>query len=139
MEHGKGGKIGYSGETMLHADLTEFIVKSFYRVYNTLGYGFLERVYENALSFELEKNGLRVKTQENIKVYYEGREVGDYYADLLVNGIVIVELKAAESLRQEHSAQLINYCKATGIEVGLLLNFGKSPEVKRILFPSRLP
>ena len=71
-------------------------------------------------------------------MFYDGQEVGDYYADMFVNGIVIIELKAAESLRQEHSAQLINYCKATGIEVGLLLNFGKSPEVKRVLFPSRL-
>ncbi|NVN91562.1 MAG: GxxExxY protein [Desulfuromonadales bacterium] len=124
---------------MLHADLTEIVIKSFYRVYNALGYGFLEKVYENALAYELEKYGLHVKTQVNIKVFYEGREVGDYYADLFVNEIVIVELKAAESLRQEYAAQLINYCKATGIEVGLLLNFGKSPEVKRVLFPSRLP
>lgn len=139
MEHGNNGKNGKSGETMLHADLTEVIIKSFYRVYNALGYGFLEKVYENALAYELEKNGLQVKAQENIKVFYEGREVGDYYADLFVNGIVIVELKAAENLLQEHAAQLINYCKATGIEVGLLLNFGKSPEVKRVLFPRRLP
>jgi GxxExxY protein len=138
MEHGNNGKTGNCGESMLHAGLTEIIIKSFYKVYNTLGYGFLEKVYENALAFELEKNGLRVKIQENIKVFYEGREVGDYYADLLVNEIVIVELKAAESLRQEHAAQLINYCKATGIEVGLLLNFGKSPEVKRVLFPRRI-
>lgn len=117
---------------MLHADLTEQIITSFYKVYNTLGYGFLEKVYENALAFELRKNGLIVKRQENIKVFYEGYEVGDYFADLFINDLVIVELKAAESLRQEHFAQLMNYCKATGIEVGLLLNFGKSPEIKRV-------
>ena len=119
---------------MLHADFTEEIIRSFYKVYNALGYGFLEKVYENALAFELRKNGLTVKTQENIRVFYEGQEVGDYYADLLVNDLVIIELKAAESIRQEHVAQLINYCKATRIEVGLLLNFGKSPEVKRVAF-----
>jgi GxxExxY protein len=119
---------------MLHADLTERIIKAFYKVYNVLGYGFLEKVYENALLHELRKDGLSVLQQESIKVFYDSCLVGDYYADLLVNGLVIVELKAAESLRQEHIAQLTNYCKATGIEVGLLLNFGNSPEVKRILF-----
>lgn len=119
---------------MLHADLTEQIIKSFYKVYNTLGYGFLEKVYENALAFELGKNGLIVKTQKNIKVFYEGQEVGDYFADMFINDIVIIELKAVENLRQEHFAQLMNYCKATGIEIGLLLNFGKTPEVKRVAF-----
>ena len=119
---------------MLHADLTELIIKSFYKVYNSLGYGFLEKVYENALLYELKISGLQVVQQENIKVFYEGCEVGDHYADLLVNGLVIIELKAAEAIRQEHIAQLTNYCKATGKEVGLLLNFGKTPEVKRVLF-----
>ena len=117
---------------MLHAHLTEEIIKSFYKVYNTMGYGFLEKVYENALAFELRKHGFSVKTQENIKVFYEGQEVGDYFADMLINDLVIVELKAAEGLRQEHVAQLMNYCKATNREVGLLLNFGKSPEIKRV-------
>ena len=119
---------------MLHADVTEQIINSFYKVYNTLGCGFLEKVYENALAFELRKNGLIVQTQKNIKVFYEGMEVGDYFADMFINNLVIIELKAAESVRQEHLAQLTNYCKATGIEVGLLLNFGKSPEVKRVAF-----
>jgi len=122
---------------MLHADLTELIIKAFYKVYNTLGYGFLEKVYENALLYELRKEGLQAAQQQNIKVFYEGCEVGDYYADLMVNGLVIVELKTAEGIRQEHVAQLTNYCKATGKEVGLLLNFGKSPEVKRVLFTKR--
>jgi GxxExxY protein len=117
---------------VIHPDLTEQILSSFYKVYNTLGYGFLEKVYENALAFELRKNGLIVQAQKSIKVFYEGEEVGDYFADLLVNELVIVELKAVESLRQEHHAQLINYCKATGIKIGLLLNFGKSPEIKRV-------
>jgi GxxExxY protein len=119
---------------MLHADLTEQIIKAFYKVYNCLGYGFLEKVYENALLYELKKDGLEALQQESIQVFYEGYLVGDYFADLIVNGLVIVELKATESLRQEHISQLTNYCKATGVEVGLLLNFGKSPEVKRVLF-----
>lgn len=123
---------------MLHAYLTEQIIKAFYKVYNALGYGFLEKVYENALLYELKKDGLMALQQENIKVFYEGSLVGEYYADLLVNGLVIVELKAAESLRQEHIAQLTNYCKATGVEVGLLLNFGKNPEVKRVLFTKQM-
>lgn len=119
---------------MIHSDLTEQVIKSFYKVYNTLGYGFLEKVYENALAFELRTSGLIVQLQKSIKVFYEGVEVGDYFADIIVNDLVIIELKATESLRQEHVAQLMNYCKATGIEVGLLLNFGKSPEVKRVVF-----
>ena len=102
------------------------------------GHGHLEKVYENALLYELKKDGLAAVQQESIKVFYEGFPVGDYYADLLVAGLVIVELKSAESLRQEHIAQLTNYCKATGVEVGLLLNFGKNPEVKRVLFTKQL-
>lgn len=119
---------------MLHGDLTDKIISAFYKVYNTLGYGFLEKVYENALIMELEKLGLAVLPQQNIKVYYEGREVGDYYADILVNNTVIIELKAAEGLRDEHKAQLINYLKATDKEIGLLLNFGHKPEFKRVIF-----
>jgi GxxExxY protein len=119
---------------ILHCDLTELILKSFYKVYNVLGYGFLEKVYENALKLELANVGLNPVTQKNIKVQYFGREVGDYYADIVVNDLVIVELKAAESLCEEHEAQLINYLKATDKEVGLLLNFGKKPEFKRKIF-----
>jgi GxxExxY protein len=117
-----------------HGDITERIVQAFYRVYNVLGHGFLEKVYENALSVELRKRGLRVQQQAPIKVYYEGEEVGDYFADLLVEDCVIVELKAAEALADEHHAQLINYLKATTIEVGLLVNFGPKPELKRKIF-----
>ena len=119
---------------MLHGDLTEKIIKAFFNVNNNLGYGFLEKVYENAMIIELRKMGLEVKQQKNIKVYYDEKEVGDYYADLIVNNLVIVELKAAESLCPEHEAQLINYLKATEIEVGLLLNFGRKAEFKRKVF-----
>ena len=119
---------------MLHSDITEKIIKAFFKVNNTLGFGFLEKVYENAMKIELLKMNLNVSQQKNIKVFYEEEQVGDYYADLLVNDLVIVELKAAESLCPEHEAQLINYLKATKMEVGLLLNFGKKAEFKRKIF-----
>jgi GxxExxY protein len=118
---------------MLHEDLTNKIICAFYNVYNILGSGFLEKVYENAIVIELKKIDLSVTQQESVKVYYDGVPVGDYYADIIVNGLVILELKAAESLRNEHFAQLTNYLKATDKEVGLLLNFGKKPEFKRIV------
>ncbi|MBP9583186.1 MAG: GxxExxY protein [Ignavibacteriaceae bacterium] len=105
-----------------------------YKVYNSLGYGFLEKVYENALKIELIRMDLKVEQQKNIKIFYEKFEVGDYFADIIVNDLVIVELKAAESLCEEHEAQLINYLKATNLEVGLLLNFGKKAEFKRKVF-----
>ncbi|MDH3575557.1 MAG: GxxExxY protein [Desulfobacteraceae bacterium] len=119
---------------MLHSELTEKIIKAFYKVYNTLGYGFLEKVYENALVIELKKMGFHISQQYNIKVYYDGVIVGDYFADIIVEDNVIIELKSAESLRKEHKFQLINYLKATEKEVGLLLNFGKTPEFKRAIF-----
>ena len=119
---------------MLHEDITGRTIQAFFKVYNTLGFGFLEKVYENALRLELIKAGLFVYQQKNVKVYYENTQVGDYFADLVINEIVIVELKAAEALREEHEAQLINYLKATNIEVGLLFNFGKQPEFRRKIF-----
>jgi len=119
---------------MLHQEITDLIIKSFYKVYNSLGYGFLEKVYENALKIELLKQGLTVEQQKNIKVFYESEQVGEYFADLLINDLVIVELKAAENLCEEHEAQLLNYLKATELEVGLLLNFGKEPQFKRKFF-----
>ncbi|MDR3578334.1 MAG: GxxExxY protein [Oryzomonas sp.] len=118
---------------MLHIELTDKIIGAFYNVYNVLGSGFLEKVYENALAIEFKKYGLSVSQQERVKVYYEGVQVGDYFADIIVDSLVILELKAAESLRNEHFAQLTNYLKATDMEVGLLLNFGKKPEFKRIV------
>lgn len=119
---------------MLHENITKKVIEAYYKVYNTLGYGFLEKVYENALKIELMRMDLKVEKQKSIKVYYEKFEVGDYFADLIIEDLVIVELKAAESLCEEHEAQLINYLKATNLEVGLLLNFGKKPEFKRKVF-----
>ena len=117
-----------------HADITDLIIKAFYKVYNTLGYGFLEKVYQNSLAIALRKLGLKVVQEARIEVYYEGEVVGEYFADLLVAGAVIVELKAVKRLLPEHEAQLLNYLKATPYEVGLLLNFGPKPEVKRKAF-----
>jgi GxxExxY protein len=119
---------------MKHEELTEQIIKAYYKVYNTLGYGFLEKVYENALFFELKKMNFDVVKQKNIDVHYFGEQVGDYYADLIVNNLVILELKAHKCILEEHENQLVNYLKATEVEVGLLLNFGKSPEIKRKVF-----
>ncbi len=119
---------------MLYAEITDKIISSFYKVYNTLGYGFLEKVYENAMSIELKRAGLKVLQQQNIKVYYEEQVVGDYFADIIVNDQIIMEIKAAEGLREENKAQLINYLKATDKEVGLLINFGKTPEFRRVIF-----
>jgi len=122
---------------MLHGDITELILKGFYKVYNTLGHGFLEKVYENALVVEMETMGLEVRQQHPISVYYQSQTVGEYFADLLVNNSVILELKVAEQLRTEHVAQLTNYLKATEMELGLLLNFGKDPQFKRVVFSKR--
>jgi GxxExxY protein len=119
---------------MLHGEITDLILKAFYKVYNTLGYGFLEKVYENSMAIELRRMGVPVELQKKIKVYYSSIEVGTYYADLIAKKVVIVELKAAESLCEEHEAQLLNYLKATDIEAGLLLNFGKNPEFRRKYF-----
>jgi GxxExxY protein len=99
-----------------------------------LGYGFLEKVYENALALELESMGLRVGRQRPIKVFYLGRQVGDYYADLIVGGMVIIELKSAEALCEANEAQVVNYLKATDSEVGILLNFGPKPAFRRKIF-----
>ena len=116
---------------MTDDDLTHKIIGCAYKVHNTLGPGFLEKVYENALRIELEKLGLRVKQQEPISVEYEGQVVGEYYADLWVDERVVVELKAAQALAKEHEVQLVNYLTATRIDLGLLLNFGPSVQVKR--------
>ena len=117
-----------------HTDITELIIKAFYTVYNTLGYGFLEKVYRNALVIELRKLGLQVVAEARIVVYYDAQVVGEYFADLLVAGTVIVELKAVKTLLEAHEAQLLNYLKATPYEVGLLLNFGPQPKIKRKAF-----
>lgn len=116
---------------MVHSDLTEKIIRAYYRVYNELGYGFLERVYENALAIALQEEGLEITQQAPISVYFAGKVVGEYFADLLVANLVIVELKAAKAIAPEHEAQLLNYLKATKKPVGLLLNFGPEPQIKR--------
>ncbi len=117
-----------------HKNLTEKIIKIFYKVYNKLGYGFLEKVYENAMMLEFKREGIPAASQFAIKVFYEGKIIGEYFADILAADKVIVEIKAARALVLENEAQLLNYLKATDIEVGLLLNFGPKPEIKRKVF-----
>ena len=117
-----------------HSDLTERVIGGFYTVYNCLGYGFSEKVYQNALALELARLGLQVEQQKPIAVHYAGCVVGEYVADIVVNEAVIVELKAASLLLEEHEAQLLNYLKATTIEVGLLLNFGPKPQYVRKVY-----
>ena len=114
-----------------HAELTEKIIAAFYAVYNTLGTGFLEKVYRNALALELAKRGLDAQIEVPIRVYYDGVEVGEYFADLVVQKCVLVELKAVEKVSGEHEAQLLHYLRATDYEVGLFLNFGPEPVVRR--------
>ena len=118
----------------LHKDLTDKIIRAFFNVYNTLGFGFLEKVYENAMMIELKSLGLYCEKQTPINVHYRDARIGEYFADIVVEDKVIIELKAAESLCEEHEAQLLNYLKATEIEAGLLLNFGKTPQIKRKIF-----
>jgi len=121
-------------ENYKHSELTERIIRAFYAVYNELGYGFLEKVYENAMLIELRNNGMSAIAQYPVDVFYEEERVGVYFADIVVEDLVIVEIKACEELSPAHEAQLTNYLKATPIEVGLLLNFGKKPELKRRVF-----
>ena len=117
-----------------HSELTEKIIGAFYKVYDALGYGFSEKVYENELAFELRQLGLLVEQQRQILVYYAGQVMGEYAADLVINGVVIIELKAVRQLIEEHEAQLFNYVKATPREVGLLLNFGSKAECRRKVY-----
>jgi GxxExxY protein len=116
------------------SDVTSKIINAFYAVYNGLGYGFLEKVYENAMVLELTKRGFTVEQQKQVHVYYEGRVVGEYYADLLVNGQIILELKAAEAISEAHTAQLLNYLRATTCEIGFVFNFGPEPAFERRFF-----
>jgi len=115
----------------IHSELTRQIIKAGYEVHNTLGFGFLESVYEKSLAIKLRKMGLEAIEQHPIAVYFEENLVGEFRADLLVSQSVIVELKAVESFHPRHETQLVNYLKATEIEVGLLINFGEKMEVKR--------
>jgi GxxExxY protein len=122
---------------MLHSDITDKIIKGFYEVYNELGDGFLESVYEKALSIVLNGYGLKVESQRSITVLFRNSIIGEFRADLFVNDAVIVELKAVKAIVPEHEAQVINYLKATGIEVALLMNFGRKPEFKRIVLEKK--
>ncbi len=121
-------------KNLLHKETTDAIIKIYFEVYNELGYGFLEKIYQNAMYLELKARGFQVDAQKQIKVFYKGVVVGEYYADLFVNNEIIVELKASEVLVYENQLQLINYLRATNIEIGLLLNFGKNAEFKRLIF-----
>jgi len=116
---------------MKHDDLTYTIIGFAYKVHNVLGFGFLESVYENALRIELEKAGVAVMQQEKLKVWYENHVVGDYVPDLWIADRLIIEVKAVLTLSKEHEVQLVNYLTATGIDNGLLINFGPSVQVKR--------
>lgn len=119
---------------MKHKELTDQIIKIFYKVYNTLGYGFIEKIYENAMMIEFRKAVIPAVSQSPIRVVYEGELVGEHSADIVVGNKVIVELKAVKCLIPDHHAQLLNYLKATDIEVGLLFNFGPKPEISRKVF-----
>ncbi len=121
-------------DVIVPQELIDVILKQFYRIYNDLGYGFLERVYQNALYFALVEQGLKCEAEKSIKVYHDGHVVGDYRADLLVEECIILELKACEELNPAHEAQLINYLRATEIEVGYLLNFGKKAKFSRKVY-----
>jgi GxxExxY protein len=132
----------YSSDKFLHREVTEKVIGIFYDVYNELGHGFLESVYHSAMRTALEQAGLRIASLVKIPVSFRGRLVGDFIADLLVEEKVILELKAVSEFNPAHEAQLLNYLKATPIEIGLLLNFGPKPKVKRMAFTNerkRLP
>ena len=117
-----------------YAELTEKIIKAAQNVHNRLGYGFLEKVYHNAMVLELRKTGLEAASEKAITVCYDGQVIGEYFADIVVADKVILEIKAVQTVNTAHEAQLVNYLKATNIDVGLLLNFGKSLGVKRKIF-----
>ncbi len=125
--------VAEGGRPFPHRQLTEKIIKGFYEVYNRLGRGFLEKLYERAMAIELEEAGLGVETQAPATVVYKGHVIGEFALDLVVEDKVVVELKSVRTLTEEHAAQLINYLTATKYELGLLLNFGDKPEIRRIL------
>jgi GxxExxY protein len=120
--------------SLKHGELTEQIIGVFYDVYNELGFGFLEAVYHKAMLIALAQIGLNVETKVNLAVYFRGHLVGDYFADILVERAVILELKAVDDLASAHNSQLLNYLKASSAEVGLLFNFGPKPRFKRLVF-----
>lgn len=118
---------------MKHEALTERLIGTFYTLYNELGHGFLESIYQRGYAFMLTDEGLSFVEQAPVRVMHRGRDLGEFKIDLLVNGLVLVELKAVKALEAAHEKQVYNYLKATDIEVGLLFNFGPRPQLKRIL------
>ncbi len=121
---------------MLYEGLSDKIIKCFYDTYNELGRGFLENIYENALSIVFQENGLIHQKQKDIDVFFHKKKIGYYRADIIVEDKIILELKAVAKIKPEHQAQLINYLKATGIKIGYILNFGDKPEFRRFIFDS---
>lgn len=126
--------MNYTDDNYIYSDLTNKIIGLAYKVFRELGAGFLEKVYENALVLELKEQGFEVKQQHPLKVYYKGQVIGEYYADLVVEDKVLIELKAVNELVRAHEVQLVNYLKATGMKVGLLINFGNKLKVMRRVF-----
>ncbi len=123
---------------MKYEEITDKIIKVFYKVYNTLGYGFLEKVYEKAMIIEFNKLQLKYTNQCPIKVFYEGEVIGDYVADFVVEDKIIIEIKAIKQLSKADENQLLNYLTATNFEVGILLNYGVKPEIKRKVYDNKL-
>ncbi|MGD0568093.1 MAG: GxxExxY protein [Candidatus Sulfotelmatobacter sp.] len=121
-------------ENLKHRELTERIIGVFYDVYNELGHGFLECVYEQALGFALAQSGMKVERQIPVSVWFRSHQVGEFRADVLVEGKVLLELKAARAIDDAHERQLLNYLRATDVEVGLLLNFGVKPQFRRLVY-----
>ncbi|MEC4685529.1 MAG: GxxExxY protein [Nitrospirota bacterium] len=126
-----------NADVFKHKEITDIILGSFYEVYNELGDGFLESIYENAMYIVLTGYGLKVENQKSIPVFFRGDVIGGFKADLIINEKVIVELKATRTIDPAHEAQIINYLKATNIEVGLLVNFARKPEVRRFAFDNK--
>lgn len=118
---------------MLHEKISKKAIESFFEVYNKLGYGFLEAVYQNSMLIQLKKHRAVAEKERHIEVYFDGQRVGNYFADIIVDETIILELKTSERMNEQHKFQLINYLKASNIEVGLLMNFGKVPEFKRVI------
>jgi GxxExxY protein len=126
--------VDWKQEDYKHQEHTRRIIGVFYDVYNELGYGFLESVYQRAMLIALTRQGIAVAQQQSLPVWFRGEQIGDFHPDLLVAGRVIVELKACRTLEPIHDAQVLNYLRASDIEVGLLLNFGPKPAIKRLVF-----
>lgn len=121
-------------KTLKHSELSKKIIAAAYNVHNELGYGFVEKVYKNALAIELQETGVECAVEVPLKVFYHEKVVGDYHADMIVDDKIIVEVKAVSDLEPVHEVQLVNYLKATGLNLGLLINFGRSVKVKRRIF-----